>query len=259
MAQPARAAPESALPRPDHVVILVDENHAPNQVLGRTGFLTALSRGGAVFTGSVGVAHPSQPNYLALFSGTTQGLASNSCPHTFSGANLGSQLRATGRGFVGYAQGMPVDGYTGCQFGPYRRKHNPWVNFSNLPANVNLRFSRFPADFTALPTVAIVVPDQDNDMHDGSVAAGDAWAAANLGGYARWAMTHNSLLIVTFDESNDAHGNQVPTVFYGQPVRPGSYPGRIDHYSVLRTLEDMYGLPCLGNACAATPITGAWR
>jgi len=51
----------------------------------------------------------------------------------------------------------------------------------------------------------------------------------------------------------------VPTVFTGQPVKTGTYPERITHYSVLRTIEDMYGLTHLGAAGTATSITDAWN
>ena len=96
-------------------------------------------------------------------------------------------------------------------------------------------------------------------MHDGSVAAGDAWLRTHLDAYARWARTHNSLLIVTFDEDDRSASNQIPTLFAGPMVKPGSYGERITHYSVLRTVEDMYGLPCVGAACTASPIADVWH
>jgi phosphatidylinositol-3-phosphatase len=264
VAAPASAAtPQAvgpaALPRPSHVVILIEENHAFSQIDGPAPYLTSLASGGALFTQSVAVTHPSEPNYLALFSGSTQGVTNDSCPHTFSGANLGSELIAAGDSFTGYSDSMPSDGYTGCTSGKYARKHNPWVNFTNVPSAENLRFSRFPTDFTTLPTVSIVVPNLSDDMHDGSVSTGDTWARNHIDAYAQWAKTHNSLLIVTFDEDDGSHGNQIFTVFYGQPVKIGSYPEHITHYSVLRTLENMYGLQCTGNACSATGITDAFN
>ena len=77
--------------------------------------------------------------------------------------------------------------------------------------------------------------------------------------YLDWARTHNSLLVLTFDESEThTHGNPIATVLAGPMVAPGSYPGRIDHYTVLRTIEDMYGLTPLGKSADATPITGIW-
>ncbi|MBO0871737.1 MAG: acid phosphatase, partial [Micromonosporaceae bacterium] len=114
----AAVAP-AALPRPDHVVILIDENHSYNQINGRATapYLNSLGNTGAKFTMSFGMAHPSEPNYLALFSGSTQGLSDDSCPHTYSGANLGSELIAAGLSFTGYSETMPSDGYTGCTSG----------------------------------------------------------------------------------------------------------------------------------------------
>jgi len=254
LASPANAA----LPRPAHVVILIDENHAFSQINGPATYLTSLAKGGALFTQSFATRHPSEPNYLALFSGSTQAVTNDSCPHTFSGANLASRLNAAGLSFAGYSESMPSDGYTGCTSGPYARKHNPWVNFSNVPSSQNLRFSRFPTNFSALPTVSIVVPNLNDDMHDGSVSTGDTWAKNHIDAYAQWAKTHNSLLIVTFDEDDSNHGNQIFTVFYGQSVKTGSYSEHITHYSVLRTLENMYGLSCTANACSAIGITDAF-
>ena len=256
---PADAGVRRALPRPDHVVIVIEENHAYSQIIGPAPYLTSLARSGALFTASFGVRHPSQPNYLALFSGSTQGLVDDSCPHTYGGGNLASRLIAAHRTFAGYSESLPSDGYPGCQSGAYRRKHNPWADFTNVPASANLRYSRFPTDFTKLPTVSVVVPNQNDDMHDGTVAAGDSWARTHLDAYARWAKTHNSLLIVTFDEDDDAHGNQIATIVVGQPVRPGRYAEHITHYSVLRTVEDLYGLACTGKACTATPISDVWK
>ena len=84
---------------------------------------------------------PSQPNYLALFSGSTQGVTSNACPQQFPKAdNLGHQLRTAGLSFAGYAESLSKVGFTGCASGGYQRKHNPWVNFTNLPASVNRPF-----------------------------------------------------------------------------------------------------------------------
>ena len=63
---------------------------------------------------------------------------------------------------------MPGVGFTGCSShdGLYARKHNPWVNFSDVPASANQPFTSFPTNFTSLPTVSFVVPNLQNDMHD---------------------------------------------------------------------------------------------
>jgi acid phosphatase len=257
LAAPARAA---ALPAYDHIVVVIEENHAYGEVIGNANapYITSLANGGAKMTQSFAITHPSEPNYLALFSGSTQGLTSDSCPHTYSAENLGHQLIAAGRTFKGYSESMPSDGYTGCTSGRYARKHNPWVNFTNVPAASNLRFTGFPTNFTTLPSVSIVVPNLCNDMHDCSVSTGDTWLRNNLGAYATWATTHNSLLVVTFDEDDSSASNRIPTLFYGAHVATGTYAEHVTHYTVLRTLESLNGLGCVANSCSVTGITDIW-
>ena len=103
-----------------------------------------------------------------------------------------------------------------------------------------------------------MIPNLCNDMHDCSVATGDAWLKRNLDGYAQWAKTHNSLFILTWDEDDFGASNQIVTVFAGPKVRPGDVSQNINHYNVLRTIEDMYGTAHAGNAASASDITGVW-
>jgi phosphatidylinositol-3-phosphatase len=257
-ASPAHAA---ALPAYDHIVVVVEENHSYGEVIGNANapYITSLANNGAKMTQSYAVTHPSQPNYLALFSGSTQGITDDSCPHTFSAQNLGRQLINAGKTFKGYSESMPSDGYTGCSSGNYARKHNPWVDFSNVPASSNLRFADFPTDYTTLPKVSFVVPNLCNDMHDCSVSTGDTWLKNHLGAYATWAKTHNSLLLVTFDEDDHSASNRIPTLFYGAHVATGSYSEHVTHYTVLRTLESLGGLGCVANSCSVNAISDIWN
>jgi len=257
-AQPAAAA--NGVPRPDHVVIAIFENKKADSIFGssQAPYINSLANAGAKFTQSYAIEHPSEPNYLDLFSGSNQGVTDDSCPHTFSTDNQGAELINAGLSFVGYSEDLPSAGSTVCTSGGYARKHNPWVNFSNVPASSNQPFSAFPTDFTQLPTVSWVVPNLCNDMHDCTIATGDSWLQNHLDAYAQWATTHNSLLIVTFDEDDGSGGNNIATLFYGQQVKQSTYTEHIDHFDVLRTIEDMYGLPYAGAAASATPITGCW-
>jgi phosphatidylinositol-3-phosphatase len=254
---PAAAAHAATLPTPAHVVIVIEENHSSSQIIGSSSapYINSLAAQGALFSNSHAVTHPSQPNYLALFSGSTQGISSDSCPHTFSAANLGSELIGAGRTFTGFSESMPSDGFTGCTSGEYARKHNPWVDFSNVPSTDNRVFSEFPSDFASLPAVSVVVPNLLDDMHDGTVAQGDSWLRSHIDAYAQWAKTNNSLLIVTWDENDGSSGNQIPTIIEGSDVVPGTYSENINHYNVLRTVEDFYGLAHAGKSATATPIT----
>ncbi len=257
VAQPALSG---ELPRPDHIVIVIEENKAYAQIIGNreAPYINELAKRGALFTQSYGVTHPSQPNYLALFSGSTRGITSNACPLDLSRDNLATLLQAKGLSFASYAESMPEPGYAGCIWGAYMRKHNPVANWKELAA-YNLPFSAFPADYAQLPTVAFVVPDLLNDMHDGSIAQGDAWLKKNIEQYAQWAMTHNSLLIVTWDEDDGSSDNRIATIFVGAMVRPGQYKQRIDHYNLLRTIEEMYALPYLGESAETRVVTGMWK
>jgi acid phosphatase len=255
-----QSAISGELPRPDHIVIVIEENKSFSQIIGNpeAPFINELAKRGALFTQSYGITHPSQPNYLALFSGTTRGISSNTCPLDLDGDNLASQLIAKGLSFVSYSESMPEPGYAGCIYGAYMRKHNPIANWKALAA-YNQPFSAFPADYTRLPTVAFVIPDQRNDMHDGSIAQGDAWLKKNIEGYAQWAMTHNSLLVVTWDEDNGSSNNRIATIFVGHKVKPGQYKQRIDHYDLLRMVEEMYGLPLLGESSAPSGLMFVWK
>jgi hypothetical protein len=238
------------------VVVLVLENRDSASIIGnaQSPYLNELARSGIDLTDMHAEAHPSQPNYVALLSGSTQGLTDDSCPHTFGADNLAHQLRAAGYSFTGYAEGLPRAGYTGCNAYPYARRHVPWTDFADLPAAVNQPLSALPSDFSALPTVAFVVPDVVNDMHDGTVAQGDAWVRAHLSAYVAWAATHHSLLLVTWDENEGTAGNRIATMGVGDGVPAGTWTTRADHYSLLRTIEDVYRLPPLGAAAGATPV-----
>ncbi|HEV7674023.1 MAG TPA: alkaline phosphatase family protein, partial [Candidatus Angelobacter sp.] len=135
---------------PDHVVIVIEENHSFASIIGSSSapYINSLAQQGALFTQSFGVEHPSQPNYLDLFSGSNQGITDDTCPHTFSTENLASELAAAGQTFTGFSEDLPSAGSTVCTSGGYARKHAPWVNFTNVPTTSNQPFTSFPTDFT---------------------------------------------------------------------------------------------------------------
>lgn len=104
-----------------------------------------------------------------------------------------------------------------------------------------------------MPTVSFVVPNLDNDMHDGGVAQADTWLATNIAPYANWAKANHGLLILTFDEDDDNERNQISTILYGADVRPSTYGEAINHCSV-----QIYGLPKTGLAATTAPIASVW-
>ena len=297
----AAAAPlawPSGLPVFDHVVIVIEENKDYGEIIDNkhAPYLNRLRAEAANLTRMFGEEHHSQGNYFWLFSGSNQNVGFYDQVPTvpIKSANLGEELFLKGLTFGGYSEDLPqvgslVDWSKNARGKTsYARKHNPWASFSFPPKNqlagsANMPFSLFPTreeDFAKLPTVAIVVPGLKNDMHDGlvrkSVPNGDEWLRNNINAYYQWARSHNSLLIVTWDENDDQYDklhpagitvagltnpfagtktakgrsiqNRIATLVAGAHIKPGDYPeGKgVTHVNLLRTLEAMYGLPRAG-------------
>jgi phosphatidylinositol-3-phosphatase len=286
MARRAPAAGGANLPVYDHIVIVIEENKDYQQIVGSAAapyINGTLKSEGASLTQMYAEEHHSEGNYFWLFSGSNQqvGFRDDIPRKSFSTSNLGQQLIAAGLTFKGYSEDLPVIGSKVSGFGLYARKHVPWVAFSNLPDGTtatdssNLRFQDFPLDYTRLPTVAFVIPNLINDMHNASrpsaVATGDTWLREHMDRYYQWSKTHNSLLILTFDEN--AHGpagptdpaareeddkNRIATIFAGAHIKHGDYPeGKgVTHVNLLRTLEAMYKLPKSGAQYKAALAAG---
>jgi acid phosphatase len=255
----------ATVPTPAHVVIVMEENHSYSDIIGNTAnapYMNTLASQGALMTASYAITHPSEPNYMALFSGSTWGLTGDTCPVTeTTTANLGSELLSAGKTFKGYSEGLPSTGSTVCTSGKYARKHSPWINFSKIPTSDSLPLTSFPSssNYASLPTLSFVIPNLNDDMHDGTISAASSWLNTHMSAYATWAKANNSLLIVTWDEDDSTEGNQIPTIIVGQPVKVGHYDETINHYNLLSTLEAMYGLPKAGASATASPITDIWN
>lgn len=261
----------AGLPVYDHIVIVVEENKNYEQIIGNRNapyINGVLKKEGASLTQMYAEEHHSEGNYFYLFSGSDQSACcSDKIPKsTFNKINLGSELIRTGHSFKGYSEGLPEIGSMVDSKGLYARKHSPWMSFSNVPNgktiadSSNLRFPQdFPSDFNQLPTVAMVTPDLNNDMHDKSIDRGDKWLRQHFDGYYQWAKQHNSLLILTFDEDGDGtwvgrvtnpgdsdagRRNRIATIFAGAHIKAGEYPEDkgVTHVNILRTLEAMYKL-----------------
>ncbi|HEX8524811.1 MAG TPA: alkaline phosphatase family protein [Tepidisphaeraceae bacterium] len=265
------------IPRPDHVVIVIEENTAEQHIIGNPSapYINALANSGANFTNFYAITHPSQPNYLHLLSGSAQGVTSDATPTgvPFTTPNWAAALTNSGYTFGGFSETQPTIGFTGDSFttvlgqNQYVRKHNPWVNWQatgpTIPVNqisplVNMPLTSFPTDFSLLPTVSVVVPNEQNDMHDGTIQQADNWLQSNLSAYATWAQTHNSLLIVTWDEDDHSQNNKIPTIFSGPMVKNVQTNVNWNLHNLGRTIEDMYGLSHAGVANNVAPIQGIW-
>lgn len=257
-------ATERKLPKIDHIVVVVEENRSLKAIKGNleAPYINSLMQQGANMTNFYAIEHPSQPNYLDLFSGSNQGVTDDKVPKKkFSTDNLASELLAKNDTFVGYSEDLPSTGFEGesTRPGGYARKHNPWVNFINVPKKVNQPLTNFPKDFTKLPTVSFVIPTLQHDMHDGSIKEADKWLRKHIDPYVQWANKHNSLLIVTWDEDDGSQNNKIATFFVGPMVKPGQYKDKLNHFNLLRTLEDLYGLEHAGKSKTANPIKNIWK
>ena len=183
--------------------------------------------------------------------------------------NLAAQLLAQGYSFGGYSENLPSVGYTGSTWSDnpalneYVEKHNPWVNWqgtgpNQIPATCNMPYTSCPIyssgnsatyDYSSLPAVSYIVPNEQNEMHDGTLQQGDQWLQNNMNGYIQWAKTHNSLLIFTFDEDDSGGGTsqgRSPRSSSAQGVVPGVYNESANCFSLLRTFEDRSACPTRG-------------
>jgi phosphatidylinositol-3-phosphatase len=266
---------QTTIPKPDHIVIAIMENHSFEQLMDSSAapYIHSLTNDtlSALFTDSHAEMHPSQPNYIILFSGSAQGVKNDSMPKNtpFTTPNLGRQLIDSGKTFVTYSEGLPEVGYNGVYTNQYARKHNPVTNWmgtgtNQVPLTTNQPFTAFPSgDYSFLPTVCYVVPNLKHDMHNGTdperITTGDQWLKDSLDGYIQWAKNNNSLFILSLDEDNYTPDNHIITIFTGQMVLSGQYSTKINHFSVLHTIEEMYGLPFIGDSLIYAPITYCWK
>ncbi len=270
--KPPATAPAS-VPVPDftHVVVVVFENHEATAIVGNPDAPTfnALGRRYARLTHYFGVTHPSLPNYLALVSGSTHGITSDCTDCVVAARNLADTLAAAGKTWKTYAEDLPSAGYTGAFSGRYAKKHDPFLYFRNVAGSRArlakvVPFTQLARDLAAqkLPDFSLVVPNLCNDMHDCSVATGDAWLKAHIVPLLSSPQLRGGVVFVVFDEgtSGAGGGGKVDALALGSTVRPGSVFARTtNHYGLLRTIEDAWGLPRLGLSAKATPIGGIWK
>ncbi len=266
----AGGAATAAAPAPvfDHVVVIVFENKEATSVLGNRAaptFNTYATRY-ATLTRYYGVTHPSLPNYLALVSGSTQRITTDCTGCVVDAQSLADTIEASGRTWKTYAEGLPAPGFLGAFAGRYAKKHNPFAYFRDVTTDPARRarlvpLTRLAPDLRAgsLPSFSLVVPDLCHSMHDCPVSAGDAWLRSHVGVFLKLPKT---VVFVVFDEgaSSVRGGGHTAALALGTAVRRGSrFTGVTGHYGLLRTIEQAWGLPLLGQSARVGPITGIWR
>ena len=252
------------VPHLDHVIVVIMENHSYDEarVLPYTATLVSA---GTSFSDSRAISHPSQPNYIAFWSGSMQGVSSDACPapgSPYSTPNLGQACEAAGVTWRAYSEDLPAPGSSVCtaNSSKYARKHAPWTQFSNLTHDNERPYTDFAIDAAlgTLPKLAFVVPNQCNDQHSCALATGDTWLANNIPAMLQAAGPHG-LVILTYDEDDKSAGNQILTVFLGAPVLVSHVSVQpVTHYTILRTICDVLGVPPFAAAATETPITDVW-
>jgi phosphatidylinositol-3-phosphatase len=257
--------------RSSHVVVIVMENKEETQVLGRPDapFLNRLARRAGVATNSYGVRHPSLPNYIALISGSTQGITNDCTDCSANGPNLADQLEHAHRTWGAYLEGLPAPCARPATAGRYAKKHDPFAYVDAIAADPSRCKRRVPLTHLAgdlrrdrLPDFAFIAPDLCNDTHDCPVQTGDRFLAHLVPGLVP-ALGPHGFLIITYDEGNSdagccggSHGGRIATVVTGPDIRRGARMNQpIDHYGVLASIEDAFGLPHL--AAAGDPRHGS--
>jgi phosphatidylinositol-3-phosphatase len=256
-----------AVPRAtfSHVVIVLMENKDYGQIIGSKSapYINGLAKACGLATQYHGITYPSLPNYLAVTSGSAYGIHDDNGPaaHPIGAASIFSQVGAS---WQSLSESMPVacgraDAY------PYMVKHNPAPYYTSLKASCAAHSLPLPSAPTFSARYTFVTPNMVHDMHDGTVAQGDAWLKTfvpkviNSAGYR----ANSTLLVITWDtDSNaaNANANRAPAIIVAPQVKPGTSSAiAYNHYSLLRLSEEALGLPLLAGAKSAHSMVAAFH
>jgi hypothetical protein len=262
------ATPHRAVPQFNKVMIVIFENADFQDVVNQP-FFKKLGTEGALLTNFHAETHPSQPNYIALISGSTQG-CKNDSNINIDAPNLADLLEEKGKTWKVYAESYPGNCFKGATSGTYVRKHNPFISFKSIQNDpercshiVDASELQNDIDNNTLPTFSFYVPDLNNDGHDTSPKFADNWYSQTFGPHLKNPhFIEGMLLVSTFDESSLLEPtNRIYTSFYGEGIRPNSSTAeKYTHYNLLRTIEDNFALePMTSNDKNAKAVTGIWK
>jgi acid phosphatase len=259
------------VPRFEHVIVVMFENHGASQVLQDPAApsFRHLAERYATLANYDAVAHPSLPNYLALVAGSTFGLDRDCTRCVIDAPNLADTLAARGLSWKAYVEGIPR--VLGRIRSAGVKARIPFLYFRDvLDSRRRMRaivpLAHFRRDLTSdrLPNFSFVIPNLCHDMHDCSVATGDRWLESFMDPLLQPDELRDTVVFITFDEAerpdDRGGGGQVPAIVVGPRVRPDTVSTvPLNHYSLLRTIEDAWKLRLLGLSASAQPITGIWR
>jgi hypothetical protein len=246
----------------DHVVWIVMENHSYSQIIGSPSapYINKVAGECGLATNYFAISHPSLPNYIALTSGSTQGITDDNPPssHPLNVPSIFSQLDPGN--WRSLEESMPSN-CDKTDSGEYAVRHNPAAYYTNLTDCTTLDVPlASPPDLSAKFT--FVTPNLIDDMHDGTVEQGDTWLSTFLPAVlsSPQYQAGKTAVFITWDEDDGTSGNHVATLVIAPSVKPGTQSSTsLSHYSLLRTTEEQFGLGLLGNAATATSMRNAFN
>jgi phospholipase C len=226
----AKNGGSGSLPNFQHVFVIMMENTGFDSLIGNPNapFINSAAATYGLATKYFGVTHPSQPNYIAATSGSTNGVADDN-DTTIDVSNIVDQLETHGKSWKAYMQSYslcttPLDHACGNQL--YERKHNPFISYTDVQKNPVrvakiVDFSQFSTDLTnnTVPNYSWISPDQCHDMHGRAatpadpcdfsqvqklIATGDAFLQSTINQIMSskvW-QNGNSTIFIAWDESD---------------------------------------------------------
>lgn len=238
----------------DHVFVVVLENVGYEAIVDSPNapyINNTLRPLGTLFSQSYGVAQDSLPNYIALFSGSKQGVTNNNCldhqyaPNgPFTAPNLYTRLTRAGFACVGYIETLPYAGFSGCKYQAYYQKHNPFAYFSNVPGSAWVPYTKR----STWPNCAWIIPNVQHDMHNGvdqadKVRRGDTWLSQHMPDIIAYCKANNGLLIITMDEGRKIYKNHIFTLLIGKGEPQGAVDAtHVDQYSMCNRITANFGV-----------------
>jgi hypothetical protein len=237
-----------------HVFVIVMENAGLNRAL-QARSIARLANANTLLTNYYGVARPSLPNYIAMTSGSTWGITDNGY-HVLPTRDLGTQLTTAGITWRAYMEGLTAAGCLRSPY-PYALKHNPFAYYGGrCPPNVVPMDALDPDLAGATPSFLFIKPGLCNDGHDCSLDVAGAWLETTVARIqASDAWRSGGVMFVLWEEGDGGDNNLVPLIIISRDAPARRVATRYDHYSLLATIEDHFGLPRLGAAVTAQPLT----
>lgn len=260
-----RTAPHAAEPK---IVLLVLENTAASEVLAHP-TVQRLAKRGSLLTQYFGLTHPSQPNYIGMIGGSTFGVGTNDNV-TLNERHLGNLIEDAGKSWKAYAEDYPGGCFLGEARGNYWRKHVPFLSFKNIQDTPSrcakvVPDQEFERDYDGgtLADFSLFIPNAIHSGHDTDFNTAMGWVDRRFGKWLEGLNPDSQILfILTFDEDHlePGNSNHILTLLLGNRVKPGGTSSQVyNHYSLLRSIEKILGLPSLGrNDARANPFSEIW-